>query len=102
MSLNVKRLPIMTPRALTDFFSDLSEVFASNFNLMSSVGLVDSTITWIFLGFAFIPVLPNQSTAIHQLLNKSVTNVTLNCHQRNLEGNFSMNTNKSLMNILNN
>ena len=67
-----ERQPIvgmMTPRALTDF-SGLSMEFSSNFNSMSSVGFGDNAINWNFAGFAFIPLLPNHSTAILQSMSK--------------------------------
>ena len=68
-SLIIKRLSMITPRALTDF-SDLSVVFSSNFNSMSSAKFGDNIIDWNFSGFAFIPLLLNNSTAILQSISK--------------------------------
>ena len=55
MVTDVKRLSMMTTRALADF-SGLGMEFSFNFNPIPSVGFGDNTINWNFAGFAFIPL----------------------------------------------
>ena len=82
----------MTPRTLTDF-SNLSVVFSSNFNSVSSAEFGDNVIEWNLLGFASIPLMLNQSTAILRSMTEfarrfaaSITNKTLNSHRHNYRG----------------
>ena len=88
-SLNVKRLSMMTPRALTDF-SGLSMVLSSNFNSMSSVGFGDNTINWNFVGFHYYQTTQRRFCShwvnLTKRLARSMTNVTLSCHQHNYRG----------------